>query len=176
MTAGDLVIEITPLASWVLEAAAPDTKQRLERLAVAHRSGFGRSGDEEASVFFLVAFSTDRSAATFEPGDLHLISRGLRQRPLLVEPITPSWGSRQLAQRGTALAVYAYPGTVDLSRELVVAYQDVEDSSWAGILAEIEAERARAASGTIRSTPGRVDDEAEAVRPEGSFASGAAEN
>lgn len=167
MTAGDLLIEITPLAPQVLEAAAPDTKRRLERVAAAHRpdvggnrpdfggntgdfegnrGDFGANGSEGPPALFLVAFSTDRPVTTFEPGDLHLISRGLRQRPVFVEPITPGWGSRQLAQRSTALAVYGYPGTVDLSRELVVAYQGVEDSSWAGILAEIEAERARTTS------------------------------
>ncbi len=160
MTAGDLLIEITPLAPEVLEAAAPDTKRRLERVAAAHRpdvggnrpdfggnrGDFGANGSEGPPALFLVAFSTDRPATTFEPGDLHLISRGLRQRPVFVEPITPGWGSRQLAQRSAALAVYGYPDTVDLSRELVVAYQGVEDSSWAGILAEIEAERARTTS------------------------------
>ena len=153
MTAGDLLIEITPLAPQVLEAAAPDTKRRLERVAAAHRPDFGgnrpdfgATGDEGPPALFLVAFSTDRPATTFEPGDLHLISRGLRQRPVFVEPITPGWGSRQLAQRSAALAVYGYSGTVDLSRELVVAYQGTEDSSWAGILAEIEAELARTTS------------------------------
>ena len=146
MTAGDLLIEVTPLAPWVLEAAAPDTRRRLERIAAAHRRALGEQTEEERAVFFLVAFSTDRSAATFEPGDLHLISRGLRERPVSVEPITPNWGSRQLPQRGAALAVYAYRGAVDLSRELVVAYQGTEDASWGRILATIEAERARTSS------------------------------
>ena len=148
MTAGDLLIEVTPLAPWVLEAAAPDTRRRLERIAAARRRALGEQTEEERAVFFLVAFSTDRSAATFEPGDLHLISRGLRERPVSVEPITPNWGSRQLPQRGAALAVYAYRGAVDLSRELVVAYQGTEDASWARILATIEAERARTSSAT----------------------------
>lgn len=143
MTTGDLRIEITPLAPGVLEAAAPDTKRRLERIAAAHRPKLDSGAVGEDPVLFLVTFSTDRPAATFEPRDLHMISRGLRERPVSVDPISPNWSDRRLSQRGAALAVYAYRSAVDLSRELVVAYQGSEDSSWAGILAAVEAERGR---------------------------------
>lgn len=143
MRSGDLRIEVTPLAARVLEAAAPDARRRLERIAAAHRPKLGGGTRGEEPMLFLVTFSTDRSAATFEPGDLHMISRGLRERPVSVDPITPNWGDRRIPQRGAALAVYAYRSVVDLSRELIVAYQGDEDSSWAGILAAVEAERGR---------------------------------
>lgn len=145
MTAGELRIEVTPLASWVLEAAAPDTRRRLERVAAAHRSELAlRAGDSDA-VLFLVSFSSERPA-DFVPEDLHIVSRGVRERPAAIVPVTPAWGERRLPRRATAMAVYAY-GPVDLSRELLVAYQGSEDSSWTRVLAVIEAERARLPGG-----------------------------
>lgn len=143
MTVGDLRIELTPLAAWVLEAAAPDTRDRLSQIAEAHGPGLaGRSGDG-APVLFLVTFSSMRPGAAFQPDDLHLVSRGLRERPAAIQAITPNWGSQRLDQQQSAVAVYAYPGSVDLSRDLTVWYQDREDSSWSSIVARIEAERGR---------------------------------
>lgn len=143
MTAGDLRIELTPLAGWVLEAAAPDTRDRLARIGETHGPGLaGRSG-AGAPVLFLVTFSSMRPGAEFYPDDLHLVSRGLRERPLAIQAITPSWGSRRLEQQQSAVAVYAYPESVDLSRDLTVWYRDREDSSWSAIVARVEAERGR---------------------------------
>ena len=143
MTVGDVRVELTPLAGWVLEAAAPDTRDRLTRIARTHASGLDRrTGDGEA-VLFLVTFSSRRPGAGFQPEDLHLVSRGLRERPLAIQPITPSWGSQRLGQQESAVAVYAYPASVDLSRDLVVSYQGEEDSSWSNIVSAVEAERGR---------------------------------
>lgn len=143
MTAGDLQIELTPLAAWVLEAAAPDTRNRLARIGETHGPDLARRSGEGAPVLFLVTFSSMRPGAEFHPDDLHLLSRGLRERPAAIQAITPGWGSRRLEQQQSAVAVYAYPESVDLSRELTVWYQDREDSSWSTIVARIEAERGR---------------------------------
>lgn len=136
-------IEVAPLADWVLEATAPDAKQRLSRVAETYAPTLARRTGEDGQALFLVSFSSDRPAAEFEPLDLHLVSRGLRERPLAVEPVSPGWGSRRLEQRITATAVYAYPASVDLSRGLTVVYRDAENSSWDRILVAVEAERAR---------------------------------
>ena len=136
-------VEVAPLADWVLEATAPDVKRRLSRVAETYGPTLARRTGEDGPALFLVSFSSDRPAAEFEPLDLHVVSRGLRERPLAVEPVSPGWGSRRLEQRSTATAVYAYAASVDLSRGLTVAYRDAEDSSWERILAAIEAERAK---------------------------------
>lgn len=143
MTVGDLRIEITPLAEWVLEAAAPDTRERLARIGDTHGPGLARRSGEGAPVLFLVTFSSMRPGAEFHPDDLHLVSRGLRERPAAIQSITPSWGSRRLEQQQSAVAVYAYPESLDLSRDLTVWYRDREDSSWSAVVARIEAERGR---------------------------------
>ncbi len=143
MTAGDLRIELTPLSEWVLEAAAPDTRDRLARIGETHGPGLaGRSG-AGVPVLFLVTFSSMRPGVEFHPDDLHLVSRGLRERPVAIEAITPGWGSRRLGQQQSAVAVYAYPESVDLSRNLTVRYRDREDSSWSAVVARVEAERGR---------------------------------
>ena len=143
MTAGALRIEVTPLAAWVLEAAAPDTRNRLARIAEAHGPELARRAGGAEAVLFLVSFSSTQPGTEFRPDDLHMMSRGLRERPRAIRAITPGWGSRRLAQQASATAVYVYGGGLDLTRELTVQYRGVEDSSWASKVSVIEAERGR---------------------------------
>lgn len=143
MVAGALRIEVTPLAAWVLEAAAPDTRNRLARIAEAHGAALAEPAGDGALSLFLVSFSSAQPGTEFQPDDLHLVSRGLRERPLAIRAITPGWGSQRLEQQSTAVAVYAFGGELDLFREITVVYREVEDSSWAGKVAVIEAERGR---------------------------------
>ena len=143
LTADDIRVEVTPLADWVLEAAAPDTRDRLARIASAHGPGLGSRIGSAAPVLFLVTFSSMRPGGAFEPDDLHMLSRGLRERPAAIAPISPDWGTGQLEMRASAMAVYAYPESVDLSRDLVVTYRGVEDGSWSRVLEAVERERGR---------------------------------
>ena len=143
MTAGALRIEVTPLAAWVLEAAAPDTRSRLARIVEAHGPALARRESGAETTLFLVSFSSTQPGAEFQPDDLHMVSRGLRERPLSIRAITPGWGSQRLSQQATATAVYVYGGGLDLTRELTVEYRGVEDSSWASKVTVIEAERGR---------------------------------
>ena len=143
LVSGALRIEVTPLAAWVLEAAAPDTRDRLRRIAEAHGEAMGRGGSDGAPSLFLVSFSSAQPGTEFHPDDLHLMSRGLRERPAAIRAITPGWGGQRLEQQSTATAVYAFGGELDLARELTVVYREAEDSSWAGKVAIIEAERGR---------------------------------
>ncbi len=150
VAAGELRIEVTPLAAWVLAAAAPDTREALLRIAEAHGPELARRSGSRQPALFLVSFTSRQPGAEFQPDDLHLVSRGLRERPAAIRAITPGWGSHRLEQQTTAQAVYAYADGVDLTRELTVAYQGAEDSSWASRLAVIEAERARIARHPVR--------------------------
>ena len=151
MMAGDLRIEVTPLADWVLEAAAPDTRGRLVRIAQAHGPELARRSGAGEPALFLVSFSSARAGTGFQPDDLHLVSRGLRERPLAITAITPGWGSQRLSQQASEVAVYAYDGGLDLSRELTVAYQGVENSSWSNKAAVIEAERGKIPRGAVKA-------------------------
>ena len=143
LRAGALRIEVTPLAPWILDAAAPDTHERLLRIAEAHETEMARRAGVPEPVLFLVSLSSRQQGTEFRPDDLHMVSRGLRERPLAILAITPGWGSGRLSVQASEMAVYAFPDGMDLKRELTVAYQGVEDSSWARRVVAIEAELAR---------------------------------
>lgn len=135
----DLEIMVTPLAESITRVTAPDTYERLHGLAEQHGDG-APSGD----ALFLVSFFTQQPDVRFVPEEVQLLSRGLRLRPVDIEPITPTWGQRRVRQRTTEMAVYTFPPEVDLTADLVLAYDLQEGGNWAAILARVQAERARA--------------------------------
>jgi len=143
LSARALRIEVTPLVAWVIEAAAPDTRDRLQRIAEAHEVELARRAGIPEPVLFLVSLSSRTQGTPFQPDDLHMVSRGLLRRPVAIRPITPGWGSGRLSVQASEIAIYAFGSDLDLTRELTVAYRGVEDSSWLARLAVIEAERAR---------------------------------
>lgn len=142
VAAGPLSIEVTPLDDWTLDAAAPDTKERLARIRDARRNDAVLRSASSSPALFLVSFSTIRDGMQFQPEDLHVIANGLREHPLAILPVTPGWGSHRLRQQSNAVALYVYEA-IDLKREFAVAYQQFEDASWATKIPLIEAERAR---------------------------------
>lgn len=135
----DLQIMVTPLAESVIRVTAPDTYDRLHGIARQHRGDVPPS-----SVLFLVSFFTQQPEVRFVPEEVQILSRGLRVRPLVIEPVTPSWGQRRVRQRATEMAVYAFPSDVDLESELTLAYGLEQGGNWAAVLSRVQAERARA--------------------------------
>lgn len=135
----DLQILVTPLAESVIRVTAPDTYERLHRIAEQHRPRVAPN-----SVLFLVSFFTQQQEVRFVPEEVQILSRGLRVRPRSIEPVTPTWGQRRVRQRTTEMAVYAFPADVDLESELVLAYGLEQGGNWPAILARVQAERARA--------------------------------
>jgi hypothetical protein len=139
MMSGALEIQVTPLDESVTRVTAPDTYQRLSGMARGHRDRA-----PQGSQLFLVSFFSDQPGIRFVPEEVHLISRGIRMRPTAILPVTPGWGQNRLQQRQTEMAVYAFPGMIDLEADLVLAYELEESSSWSGILTRVQAERGRA--------------------------------
>lgn len=135
----DLQVMVTPLAESVIVVTAPDTYQRLAGIAEA-----ARPSSPPNSALFLVSFFTQQSEVRFVPEEVQLLSQGLRLRPLKISPITPSFGQRRVQQQRTEMAVYAFPGQVDLESDLVLAYGLEQTGAWSTILPRIQAERARA--------------------------------
>lgn len=134
----DLEIMVTPLAESVTRVTAPDTYDRLHRLAEQH-GGDAPSPD----ALFLVSFFTQQSDVRFVPEEVQILSRGLRLRPVDIQPITPTWGQRRVRQRTTEMAVYAFPPEVDLASDLVLAYGLEQGGNWSAVLSRVQAERAR---------------------------------
>ena len=143
LRAGPLRIEVTPLVPWVLEAAAPDTQTRLHRIAEAHGAQLATSTGRTGLTLVLVTLSASEPDAVFEPTDLHLVARGLRERPVAIRGISLSWGTGRIGQQSTSVAVYAFPAAMDLTRDMRVEYGEYSDDSWASVVPRIEAERGR---------------------------------
>jgi len=163
LNAGPLRIEVTPLLPWVLEAAAPDTQARLTRIAEGHREAMSAGRGRSDPLLVLVTLSAREPEAEFRPNDLHLVARGLRERPLDIRGISPEWGTGRVGLQRTAVAVYAFPGTMDLTRDLTVEYGRYSDASWSTIVPRIEAERGR--------TPGPLELRGRTHRPSRPFLS-----
>lgn len=143
---GDLQLRVTPLAERIIGTTAPDTHERLQALAGAHEAIFreGIGVGTESFQLFLVAVHSESVEVAFEPEDLNLVSRGLRYRPVAIRAVTPHWSRHRVAARETLMAVYAFPGEVDLeSGGLEVEYREVRDRSWERILPRVQAERGR---------------------------------
>jgi len=142
---GELQLRVTPLARDIIRTTAPDTHERLHALASGHQAIFqdqvGAAGDFQ---LFLVAVHSESVETAFEPEDLNLVSRGLRYRPVAIRPVTPRWSRHRVAPRETLMAVYAFPGDLDLeSGGLEVEYREIRDRSWERIFPRIQAERGR---------------------------------
>ena len=140
---GDLQIKATPLDESIIRVTAPDTERRLRGLAESRSSEAQRAAGSSSSLF-LVSFFSDAPDVAFVPEELQILSRNVRIRPAAILPITPSWGQRRLHQRQTEMAVYVFPGTLDLESDLAVVYGLEENWAWNSILPQVRAERARA--------------------------------
>jgi hypothetical protein len=143
LNSGDLQLKVTPLAESVTRLAAPDTYQRLSALVdQVHAEVVRRTGGANL-VLFLVSAYSDSPDVPVVPEELQLISNGIRMRPAAIVPVTAGWEQRRLQQRQTEMAVYAFPGNVDLDTDLVVVYGLEQSNEWSAILPKLRAERAR---------------------------------
>jgi hypothetical protein len=138
LTSGDLRLMVTPLAESVTLVTAPDTYQRLSRLAASYGASAGNPN------LFLVSFFSEHPDARFVPEEVQLLSRGVRVRPAEIRAITPTWGERRVGQRETEMAIYSFEGTVDLESEITLVYGLDQTAVWSVIRTRIQAERTRA--------------------------------
>lgn len=140
---GDLLIKVTPLAESVIRLTAPDTYDRLAELKRSHSRALSRRVPMDDPALLLVSFFSYEPNIPFQPEDVHLLNRGLRLRPLAIDPVTPGWGVQRLSQEETQMAIYAYDPALDLGQEVAVEYREARRGGWDQILSILEAERAR---------------------------------
>jgi hypothetical protein len=141
---GDLEIQVTPLAESITRVTAPDTHERLSALSRSYQAIFlERTGSATPFQLFLVALHSEIPDVTFEPEDLNIVNRGLRYRPVDIQAVTPDWDMRRLSPRQASLAVYAFPGNVDLERSTEFEYREMRSREWDRVLPVIIRERNR---------------------------------
>lgn len=134
LVSDDVRFQITPLASTVLEATAPDTRRRLSSLVPSGSTG---------THLLVSVFTEAPGGRTFEPADVVLENRGRTFRPTRIRGLTPGWGSGPLRQQRPEQAVYTFSEEVDLELPLTVVIAGVRNSAWESIRPRIDAERAR---------------------------------
>lgn len=149
-----LLIKVTPLAESVIRLAAPDTYQRLHRLAETLGEQARRRAGTPDATLFLVSFFSYQPDTFYEPESLQIVARGRQLSAGGLVPLTPAWGRQRLRQQETESAVYAFPASVDLSLPFQVHYGMEESDAWRQILPILDRERARAASRTGGSQSG----------------------
>jgi hypothetical protein len=143
LRSGDLLIKVTPLDESITRLTAPDTYDRLSGLARSARESIeARTGMREPALFFVSVFSNAPNVP-YEPEDLNLMNRGMRHRPVTIQPLTPGWGTQRLEQRQTRSAVYAFDQGIDLESDLQVEYQGARNDVWSRMIPMLQAERAR---------------------------------
>lgn len=141
-----LLIKVTPLAESVIRLAAPDTYQRLHRLAsTLGQQARTRSMTPDATLF-LVSFFSYQPDTFYEPENLQIVARGRQLGSRAIAPLTPGWGRQRLRQQETESAVYAFSPEVDMSLPFQVRYGMEQSDAWRQILPLLDRERTRAAS------------------------------
>jgi hypothetical protein len=140
----EVEMQITPLDESVIRLTAPDTYDRLAALSRGLQEIFREeTGSAVPFQLFLVSLYSEMTESTFEPSDLTLVNRGIRYRPVQIRPLSPGWDTRILRPRQPLLAVYAFPGEIDLDRPIEVEYREVRSFDWDRIIPLIDAERSR---------------------------------
>lgn len=141
----NLRIRVLPLDERVIRLLATDSYQSLaglKRMKAGEIEDLARGYGIAEPALFSVSFYGLRERAPFSPEELTVQSRGRFYRPIGFVPLSPDWGERQLAQRGTAVAIVVYePGMALLEEDLVVSYQLASTRAWNGISKTLERER-----------------------------------
>jgi hypothetical protein len=141
----DIRIRVLPLDERVLRLLAPDSYASLtglKRVKETEITEAGRRYGVHEPALFSISFYGLRERAPFSPEELTLQSRGRFFRPIGFVPMSPGWGERQVAQRGSEFAIVLYePGMSLFDEDLVVAYQGFSTRAWGSIAKVLEQER-----------------------------------
>lgn len=141
---GTLLIKAVPLTEWVIRLTAPDTHRRLNGYKVSQGEEIlrraRRNGESGWPLVMFVTFYTRALEESYEPHDLQIRSQNFLIRPLDIVPVTPGFTRERLRQQESQIALYLFPGDVDLDLEMVVEYQGVSGSRWGAIRSVLDAE------------------------------------
>lgn len=132
-------VRVTPLADWILPLTVPDTHRRLSATVARLDPGL-RSG----RVPVLVSLFTEMAGGVpFEAGELTLVNRGRRYRPVSIQGLTSGWEQGRLDQGRPAQALYLFDASLDLEMDLVVEFGHTSTTAWNGVIPRLQTERAR---------------------------------
>lgn len=155
MRSSNLQVRAVPLDESIIRLMSPDSYRALSELkrskTAAISSVARRTGSRELSLWYVSFFAVERGETRFSPREFIITNVGRDFRPLEVIPLTPRFGEQRLRQNERQDAIYAFDGRIDVHQPLTVAYETARNDDWAGLLPQIERERAlvksRAAAG-----------------------------
>jgi|SRR5687767_8334524 len=148
-----LLVKVTPLNETVIRTSAPDTYNRLHRMAETRREEAARKSGTQDLELFQVTFFSYQPDVTYQPENLIVTHQGQQFRPVAILPITGGWGRQQLGQQEQQTAVYAFNGIFDYDLPITVAYGVIQNETWNSIIQKLEIERAKILARAGGKTP-----------------------
>jgi hypothetical protein len=141
---GFLRIKAIPLTEWVIRLTAPDTYRRLNGYKVSRGEEIleraRRAGGRGWPLVLFVTFYTLALEDTYEPYDLQIRSQNFIYRPFDILAVTPDFNRERLRQEESQIALYLFPGEIDLDLPMSVIYRSAENSRWGGIRSSLDRE------------------------------------
>ncbi len=139
-----LQIKVTPLTETVIRTAAPDTYDRLRKIAESRRGEAEKLAGANTSLeLFLVSFFSYAPDVEYQPEALQVTHQGRQMRAAAIVPITAGFGQQRLKQQANQVAVYAFPGPIEYDQPITVRYNNDQSDVWSAILQKLEVERSK---------------------------------
>jgi hypothetical protein len=144
LRSGPLLIKVTPLSEAVIRAAAPDTYNRLHRMAESRQAEAVRNARTTAGVeLFKVTFYSYEPDVEYQPQDLQITHQGRQLRAAAILPLTPGFGRQRLAQQANQMAIYVFAAPFDYLLPITVRYNLDPSDAWGAVVPRLEVERAK---------------------------------
>lgn len=146
LTAGGLEVRFVPLEERMLRLLAPDAYRALHELRESRRAAIdsiGRRYGASAPGVALVTFFAAQAGQQYQPEDIFLAVQNQEFRALGIVPISSSFTSQQLPNRGQASALYVFEMPIPVSQEFTLGYGAVRNDGWRGRLTTITREQDR---------------------------------
>lgn len=143
---GALRVKVTPLAEEIIRLAAPDTYERLHRLASSTGEEARRRSGLPDAALFLVSFFSYEPDVDYQPESVRLTHQGRQLNARAVVPLAAGWGRQRLRQQETQSAVYAFAGAIDYDLAITVRYDMARSDAWLQVIPLLDRERSRVRS------------------------------
>ncbi len=144
LRSGSLLIKVTPLNEAVIRTAAPDTYDRLRKMAESRRAeAERRAGAAPALELFKVSFFSYDPDVEYQPEGLQITHQGRQLRGAAILPLTTAFGRQRLKQQETQSAIYAFATAIDYQLPITARYDMDQSDAWSGIIQKLEVERAK---------------------------------
>lgn len=142
----ELELRFVPLDPGLLRLLARDAATALHRLVSNKQAAIDSAGGDAgipAQGLALVSFFGIQDGVRFDPQLLTVSVHGRLLRPLAIVPLSPTFGSGQLAARESVTAIYLYQEALPIWDNFQISYGALTSTDWSDRLPALQRERAR---------------------------------